>query len=55
MEILNAKAAANLFSTIIAFGYGAFDGKYVGESEGNLRSAIALAEAISPCVLLLMN
>ena len=26
-------------------------GKYVGESEGNLRKAIALAEAISPCVL----
>ena len=26
-------------------------GKYVGESEGNLRNAIALAEAISPCVL----
>ena len=26
-------------------------GKYVGESEGNLRKAIALAEAIAPCVL----
>lgn len=26
-------------------------GKYVGESETNLRNAIALAEAISPCVL----
>ena len=26
-------------------------GKYVGESEGNMRKAIALAEACSPCVL----
>lgn len=26
-------------------------GKYVGESEGNLRKAISLAEAIAPCVL----
>lgn len=26
-------------------------GKYVGESEANMRRAIALAEAISPCVL----
>jgi SpoVK/Ycf46/Vps4 family AAA+-type ATPase len=26
-------------------------GKYVGESEKNMRNAIALAEAISPCVL----
>ena len=26
-------------------------GKYVGESEGNLRKAIALSEAIAPCVL----
>lgn len=26
-------------------------GKYVGESEENMRKAIALAEAISPCVL----
>jgi SpoVK/Ycf46/Vps4 family AAA+-type ATPase len=26
-------------------------GKYVGESEANMRHAIALAEAISPCVL----
>lgn len=26
-------------------------GKYVGESEENMRKAIALAEAISPCIL----
>jgi SpoVK/Ycf46/Vps4 family AAA+-type ATPase len=26
-------------------------GKYVGESEGNMRKAIKIAEAISPCVL----
>ena len=26
-------------------------GKYLGESEGNMRKAIRLAEALSPCVL----
>lgn len=49
---LNAKAAANLFEVpLLRLDMGRLMGKYVGESESNLRSAIALAEAISPCVL----
>ncbi|MGN9162989.1 AAA family ATPase [Clostridium sulfidigenes] len=49
---LNAKAAANLFEVLLLrLDMGRLMGKYVGESEGNLRNAIALAEAISPCVL----
>lgn len=49
---LNAKAVANLFEVpLLRLDMGRLMGKYVGESEGNLRSAIALAEAISPCVL----
>lgn len=49
---LNAKAAANLFEVpLLRLDMGRLMGKYVGESEGNLRKAIALAEAISPCVL----
>ena len=49
---LNAKAAANLFEVpLLRLDMGRLMGKYVGESEGNLRKAIALAEAIAPCVL----
>lgn len=49
---LNAKAAANLFEVpLLRLDMGRLMGKYVGESEANLRSAITLAEAISPCVL----
>lgn len=49
---LNAKAAANLFEVpLLRLDMGRLMGKYVGESEGNLRNAIALAEAIAPCVL----
>ena len=49
---LNAKAAANLFQVpLIRMDMGRLMGKYVGESEANMRRAIALAEAISPCVL----
>lgn len=49
---LNAKAAAHLFQVpLLRMDMGRLMGKYVGESEGNLRKAIALAEAISPCVL----
>ena len=49
---LNAKAAAHLFEVpLLRLDMGRLMGKYVGESEGNLRKAIALAEAISPCVL----
>lgn len=49
---LNAKAAANLFDVpLLRLDMGRLMGKYVGESEGNLRKAISLAEAISPCIL----
>ena len=49
---LNAKAAAHLFDVpLLRLDMGRLMGKYVGESEGNLRKAIGLAEAISPCVL----
>lgn len=49
---LSAKATANLFEVpLLRLDMGRLMGKYVGESEGNLRSAIALAEAIAPCVL----
>lgn len=49
---LSAKAAANLFEVpLLRLDMGRLMGKYVGESESNLRQAIALAEAISPCVL----
>lgn len=49
---LNAKAAASLFEVpLLRLDMGRLMGKYVGESEGNLRNAIALAEAIAPCVL----
>ena len=49
---LSAKAAANLFSVpLLRLDMGRLLGKYVGESESNMRKAIELAEAISPCVL----
>lgn len=49
---LCAKAAASLFGVpILRLDIGKLMGKYLGESEANLRKAINLAEAISPCVL----
>ena len=49
---LNAKAAANLFEVpLLRLDMGRLMGKYLGESEANMRKAISLAEAISPCVL----
>lgn len=49
---LCAKAAASLFEVpILRLDIGKLMGKYLGESEANLRKAINLAEAISPCVL----
>ena len=49
---LSAKAVASLFEVpIIRLDMGKLMGKYLGESETNLRKAINLAEAISPCVL----
>jgi SpoVK/Ycf46/Vps4 family AAA+-type ATPase len=49
---LTAKAAANQFDIpLLRLDMGKLMGKYVGESEENMRRAIALAEAVSPCVL----
>lgn len=51
-KTLNAKAAAKLFEVpLLRLDMGRLMGKYIGESEENLRKAIFLAEAISPCVL----
>lgn len=36
---------------LIRFDIGKVKGKYVGESEENMRKAISLAEAVSPCIL----
>lgn len=49
---LSAKATAKLFEVpLLRLDMGRLLGKYVGESEANMRKAISLAEAISPCVL----
>ncbi len=49
---LSAKAAADLLKVpLLRLDMGRLMGKYVGESEANLRRAINLADAISPCVL----
>ena len=49
---LTAKATANLFQVpLVRLDIGKLMGKYVGESEDNLRKAIKTAEAVSPCVL----
>ena len=49
---LCAKATAHLFEVpLLRLDIGKLMGKYLGESEANLRKAINLAEAISPCVL----
>ena len=49
---LSAKAAGKLFGVpLLRLDMGRLMGRYVGESEENMRKAIRLAEAISPCVL----
>ena len=49
---LCAKATATQFGTnLLKLDMGSMMGKYVGESEGNLRKAIRIAEAAAPCVL----
>lgn len=49
---LCAKASAALFETpLLKMDMGSMMGKYVGESEANLRHAIKIAEAAAPCVL----
>ena len=49
---LTAKVTASLFDVpLVRLDIGRLLGKYVGESEENMRRALRLAEAISPCVL----
>ncbi|BBP00330.1 AAA family ATPase [Sulfuriferula nivalis] len=49
---LTAKATASLFKLpLLKLDMGSMMGKYVGESEGNMRRALKVAEAVSPCVL----
>ena len=49
---LCAKATAAQFQVpLLKMDMGSMMGKYVGESEGNLRKAIKIAEAAAPCVL----
>lgn len=49
---LTAKAAAKAFDVpLLRLDMGRLMGKYVGESEGNMRRAIKITEASSPCVL----
>lgn len=49
---LCAKASAAAFNApLLKLDMGSMMGKYVGESEGNLRKAIKLAEAAAPCIL----
>ena len=49
---LTAKAAAALFDApLLRLDVGRLMGKYVGESEENMRRALRLAEEASPCVL----
>ena len=49
---LSAKATAKLFDMpLVRLDVGRLLGKYVGESEENMRRALQLYDAISPCVL----
>lgn len=50
---LCAKATATQFNNVplLKMDMGSMMGKYVGESEGNLRKALRIAEAAAPCVL----
>lgn len=49
---LTAKAAARMFNVpLLRLDIGRLLGKYVGESEHNLKNALKTSEAISPCIL----
>lgn len=49
---LAAKASARLFNApLLRLDIGRLLGKYVGESEHNMRVALKMAESISPCIL----
>ena len=49
---LTAKVCARMFELpLVRLDVGRLMGKFVGESENNMRNALKLAEAISPCVM----
>jgi len=49
---MSAKAAASLFKVpLLRLDIGTLMGKFVGESEANMKAALKLAEKASPCVL----
>ena len=49
---LTAKATSELFGLpLLRLDVGALMGRYVGDSEANMRRALHLAETVSPCVL----
>lgn len=49
---LTAKVAASLFQLpLLRLDIGSLLGKYVGESEHNMRRALSMAETVSPCIL----
>lgn len=49
---LCAKATASIFNApLLKLDMGSMMGKYVGQSEENLRNAIKIAEAAAPCIL----
>ena len=51
-KFLTAKAVSKAFEMpLLRLDIGRFMGKYVGESEMNLRRAIKISEASAPCVL----
>jgi SpoVK/Ycf46/Vps4 family AAA+-type ATPase len=49
---LAAKSTATLFNVpLVRLDIGSLLGKYIGESEANMRKALSLSESFSPCVL----
>lgn len=49
---LTAKAIANQWNfPLVRLDMGSLYDKYIGESEKNIRNALAVAEAVSPCIL----
>jgi len=49
---MSAKAAASLFNVpLLRLDIGSLMGKFVGESEANMKAALKIAEKASPCVL----
>ena len=49
---MTAKVAASLFQLpLLRLDIGSLLGKYVGESEHNMRRALSMAETVSPCIL----